>query len=120
MSTTFGPALRLRVRAEFDLVQRQGRRVSTRALILLGHPNDRDHDRLGIIASRRFGHAVMRTRAKRRLREVFRRQGPGNVRESGRQPMDVVAIPRREMLTLPFATFEAEFVRALERLRAAG
>jgi len=34
--------------------------------------------------------------------------------------MDVVAIPRREMLTLPFATFEAEFVRAIERLRAAG
>ena len=31
-------------------------------------------DRLGIIASRRFGGAVVRTRAKRRLREAFRRE----------------------------------------------
>jgi ribonuclease P protein component len=89
-------------------------------VILLGHPNDRDHDRLGIIASRRFGPAVMRTRAKRRLREVFRRQHPDGAGASGRRPLDVVAIPRREMLTLPFKAFEAEFLRALERLRAAG
>ena len=119
MSTRFGPAVRLRHRAEFDLVQRRGRRVATRSLILLGHQNDLDHDRLGIIASRRFGDSVRRSRAKRRLREMFRRQHPDEAGAQGRRPLDLVAIPRREMLALPFDVIEAEFTRALERLRAA-
>jgi len=119
MSTRFGPEVRLRTRAQFDLVQRRGRRVATRSVILLGHANDLDHDRLGIIASRRFGHAVQRARAKRRLREMFRRQHPDLAGAQGRRPLDVVAIPRRELLTLPFEAAAAEFGRAVERLRAA-
>lgn len=119
MSTRFGPDVRLRTRAEFDLVQRQGRRVATRSVILLGRPNELDRDRLGIIASRKFGHAARRASAKRRLREVFRRQHPSTARTDGLTPLDIVAIPRREMLALPFATFAAEFTHALDRLRAA-
>jgi ribonuclease P protein component len=45
-------------------------------MILLGQPNTLGCDRLGIIASRKFGGAVARNRAKRRLRELFRRQSP--------------------------------------------
>ena len=41
-------------------------------MTLLAQPNGRARDRLGIIASRRLGGAVVRNRAKRRLREVFR------------------------------------------------
>jgi ribonuclease P protein component len=117
MSTRFGASVRLRTRAEFDLVQRQGRRVATRYLILLGHPNPLDRDRLGIIASRRFGHAVSRVRAKRRIRELFRSQEPDIAKASGRQPLDVVVIPRREILSAPLADVEAAFTSALSRLR---
>lgn len=98
-------------------MQRQGRRVATRHLILLGRPNDLDHDRLGIIASRRFGHAVSRARARRRLREMFRRHEPDTAREQGRPPIDIVAIPRREMLEAPFEALTAEFAAAVKRLR---
>lgn len=118
MSTRFGPEVRLRVRAEFDLVQRLGRRVATRSVILLGRANDLDRDRLGIIASRRFGNAVRRAGAKRRLREIFRQQQPDSAKVEGRTPLDVVAIPRREILSLPYETVASEFARALDRLRA--
>jgi len=94
--------------------------VATRHLILLGRPNGLDRDRLGIIASRRFGHAVARARAKRRLRELFRRHEPDDARARGVTPMDLVAIPRRELNAAPFPVIVREFDRALEKLRGTG
>src|SRR6188768_2536808 len=58
MSTRLDRSVRLRVRAEFSLVQDQGRRVATRYLTLLAMPNSLNRDRLGIIASRRLGGAI--------------------------------------------------------------
>jgi ribonuclease P protein component len=101
------------VRREFTAVQERGRRVSTKYLTLLGQANRADHDRLGIIASRRLGGAVVRNRAKRRLREVFRRHTAG----TPTRPLDLVAIPRRELLSAPFQVVEADFCAALGRLR---
>ena len=115
MPETFGRGVRLRSRPEFTAVQQQGRRVATRHLTLLGRVNALGHDRLGIIVSRRFGGAVLRNRAKRRLREIFRRHDGALV--SGRRSFDLVAIPRREMSTAAFAAIEAEFLGAVGRLR---
>ncbi len=58
MAQRFGPDARLRNRAEFKAVETGGRRVSGRFLTLVGKPNGRPNDRLGIIASRRVGGAV--------------------------------------------------------------
>ena len=117
MSQTFGSGVRLRSRGEFVAVQEQGRRVSTRFMILLGQPNTLTCDRLGIIASRKFGGAVARNRAKRRLRELFRRQLPAAAAARGDRPFDVVAIPRRDLLSAPLAVVETDFHAALRKLR---
>lgn len=117
MSVRFGPTVRLRSREEFEQVQQGGRRVATRYLVLLGRPNRLDHDRLGIIASRKFGNAVKRTRAKRRLRELFRREEPDRSAARGFEPLDVVAIPRRELLAAEFSDARVDFRAALGRLR---
>jgi hypothetical protein len=61
MAGGFGPDARLRARREFVAVEDGGRRVPGRYLILVGKPNDRAEDRLGIIASRRVGNAVAAT-----------------------------------------------------------
>ena len=88
-----------------------------RYVILLGCPNNRSRDRLGIIASRRLGGAVVRNRAKRRLRALFRHFMST---DAGRAPsFDVVAIPRRELVTASWPTLEQEFRVGLARLRAA-
>jgi ribonuclease P protein component len=83
-------------------------------MTLLAQPNDRTCDRLGITASRRLGGAVVRNRAKRRLREIFRR----HQHEACTQRLDFVAIPKRESILAPFATIEADFRAAVDRLRA--
>ena len=95
----------------------RGRRLSTRYFAIVGAPNHLAYDRLGIVASRRIGGAVLRNRAKRRLREVFRRQRPDEARGVGDQAMDIVVIARRDLISAPFSRLEAEFATALKRLR---
>jgi ribonuclease P protein component len=87
-------------------------------MTVLGRPNACGADRLGIIASRRFGGAVARNRAKRRVREIFRRHLSVD-RQTPVRPLDVVVIPRRELLTSPMSLVESEFAAALRRLRGA-
>lgn len=118
MSLRFGPNVRLKARHEFQAVQTQGRRVATRFVTLLALPNQSSVDRLGLIASRKFGNAVMRNRAKRRLREIFRRTEPDTVAARGLQSIDVVAIPRRALLTAPFVVVAEDVRTAIETLRA--
>ena len=59
--------------ADFLRCYRRGRRRRGRSANLHFHPNDRSNARLGITASRKIGGAVVRHRAKRRVREIFRR-----------------------------------------------
>jgi ribonuclease P protein component len=64
--------------------------------------------RLGIAASRKFGIAVERNRAKRLAREIFRRH-------KITAGLDVVIVPRRELLNAPFASLENDYAHALDR-----
>ena len=121
MTERFSPKARLRNRGEFKAVDAGGRRVSGRFLVLVARPNGRAIDRLGIVASRRVGGAVVRNRAKRRLREVFRRRvladAPAQANDA--RGLDVVAIAKAGIATAPFAAVTADFLAALMKLRGA-
>lgn len=95
---------------EFRRVYREGRRFPGNALVLFVRSTD-GHLRVGITAGRRFGGAVARNRAKRRLREAFRRL-EGRLRDRG----DLVLVARPQVLTVPFG----EIVLEMEALCAAG
>jgi ribonuclease P protein component len=64
---------RIRKRKEYQRVYDRGRKISSRNFTLFLLENDLRHPRLGITATRRVGGAVQRNRAKRLLREWFRR-----------------------------------------------
>jgi ribonuclease P protein component len=115
MAAEFGPEQRLRHRREFLAVDDGGRRVSNRFVTLVGKPNGGMTDRLGIVASRRIGGAVERNRAKRRLRDVFRRRACG----TGDRCLDIVAIAKSGLVTAPFDLVQSDFLAALLKLRGA-
>jgi ribonuclease P protein component len=85
----FRPYERIRRRAEFKQVYERGTRIYSRYSTVFMLPNERIVGRLGIAATRKLGGAVQRNRAKRLIREVFRRNKIAN-------GFDVVVIPKRE------------------------
>jgi ribonuclease P protein component len=101
---------RLRRRPDFERAYREGTKVHTRFMTVFLVPNSCSHPRLGVAASRKLGGAVDRNRAKRLTRELFRRHKIET--EPG---IDVVVVPRREMLDAAFVSLEADYAKALAR-----
>src|SRR5437762_13003485 len=104
----FNRAERIRRRAEYQQIYERGHRTHGRYLTLFTLSNDLPVGRLGIAATRKLGGAVERNRAKRLIREVFRRNklAPG---------FDVVVVPRRELLDASLTALEIEYRSNIER-----
>jgi ribonuclease P protein component len=71
--------------------------------------------RLGVVASKKVGNAVERARAKRRLRELFRRHRP--LLPPGFAP-DIVLVARRAILSAPWPRLVAEYAALVRTLPA--
>ena len=101
-------AERVRRRPDFERAYDAGARINGRFMTVFVVRNGGTEARLGIAATRKMGPAVDRNRAKRLARELFRRHKI----DAG---LDVIIVPRREMVDAPFATLEADYLAALER-----
>src|SRR3954452_15537160 len=106
--TGFARNERIRRRAEYQEIYKRGVRVHGRYLTLFLMPGQSEVGRLGIAATRKLGGAVERNRAKRLIREVFRRSkiAPG---------YDVVVIPKRDLLGPSLNVLEADYRTLIER-----
>lgn len=104
----FNRSERIRRRVEYQRIYDQGTKVHGRSFTLFQLPNGLPQGRLGIAATRKLGNAVTRNRAKRMVREIFRRNkvAPG---------VDIVIVPRRELLSTSLVALEREFRSSLER-----
>jgi ribonuclease P protein component len=101
-------AERVRRRPDFERAYDTGVRINGRYMTVFVVKNGGTDARLGIAATRKMGPAVDRNRAKRLARELFRR----NKIDDG---LDVIIVPRREMVDAPFTTLEADYLAALSR-----
>jgi ribonuclease P protein component len=101
---------RIRRRPEFERIYNAGSKMHGRFMTLFVMLNGTTTPRFGVAATRKLGSAVERNRAKRRARELFRRR-----KNIG--GLDIVIVPRREMLDAPFATIEADYTALLDRGR---
>lgn len=66
--------------------------------------------RVGVIASRKVGESVVRSRARRLLREAFRLH-----QFELKQPVDVVLVARPSIVGKSFGEVEKDFLTALRR-----
>jgi ribonuclease P protein component len=106
--TGFSRNERVRRRVEYQQIYDRGVRTHGRYLTMFTLSNNLPVGRLGIAATKKLGGAVERNRAKRLIREVFRRNklAPG---------FDIVVIPKRELLDASLTALETEFRHTLER-----
>ena len=95
--------------SEFQNVLNCGRKKKVDSVFTLFWINNgMMYRRIGIIASKKTGKAVMRNRIKRRIREVFRRN-----KEKIRPALDIVLIGGKGMDELPFSLLENKIMEIL-------
>jgi ribonuclease P protein component len=109
-SNALPPARRIRRRREFQRVFDAGRRAHGRYLTIIAAPSPGPDSRLGIVASKKLGGAVVRNRAKRLIREVFRTQSHPE------RAFDLVIIPKTSALQVHAAEVISDYRTTLKRL----
>ena len=102
------PVERVRRRTDYQQIYEHGVRVRGKYSTLIVLSNRLQIGRLGIAASKKLGGAVARNRAKRLIREVFRRNkiAPG---------FDVVVVPNRDLFGASLSALEADYRQHVER-----
>ena len=104
---TLGRKQRLQHPKQFEEAYDQNRRWHGRYMVLFLRAAPDASLRLGVVASKKVGNAPERARAKRRLREAFRR----NRGDFAAVSDDVVLVARRSILAAPWADVVAELLK---------
>ena len=106
-----GRKSRLKLGRDFARLRQSGQRMVTGCLIAnwLRLPGDAP-SRLGVVVSKKVGGAVVRSRAKRLLRETFRLH-----QHELAQAVDLVLVGRPSIADRDFAAVEKDFLTTLRR-----
>ena len=106
-----GRASRLAQSRDFARVRQQGERLAQGCLIAnWNRLPDGTPPKLGVVTSKKIGGAVERNRARRLLRESFRRH-----QHEFAQPVELVLVARNSIAGKTLAGVEKDFLAALNR-----
>ena len=106
-----GRSSRLRQSRDFARVRQVGERLALGCLIANWQKLPAGTvSRLGVVTSKKIGGAVIRTRARRLLRESFRLH-----QHDLAQPVDLVLVARNSIVGKSFAGVENDYLAALQR-----
>ena len=107
----FGPDARIKQSRDFAQARQHGSRLTLGCLILNWRPlGSTGLSRLGVITSSRVGGAVIRSRARRLLRESFRLH-----QHRLAQPVDLILVARSSIVGKSFSEVEKDFLTSLRK-----
>ena len=101
----------LKKNSDFRRLYAKGKSAVTPYLVVYTRPNRLGENRLGYTVSVKLGHAVVRNRVRRRLREIYRL----NAAEL-KQGYDIVIVARSRAVGSEYRKLNAAFLRACESL----
>ncbi|MBQ1804412.1 MAG: ribonuclease P protein component [Oscillospiraceae bacterium] len=104
-------ATTLKENYEFRRMYAKGKSGVSPCLVVYCRPNHRAHNRLGITVGAKLGHAVVRNRVRRRLREIYRLNQPRM-----KQGYDIVLVGRVRAASVSYQELERAFLRVCEKL----
>lgn len=104
-------AVTLKENYEFRRLYQKGASAVGGGMVIYCRKNRLGHNRLGITSSVKLGHAVVRNRARRRLREVYRLHA-----DKLRQGYDIILVARSRTVTAPWKDLNDTFLRLCRKL----
>ena len=105
------PEVTVKENYEFRRMYRKGRSAVSPCMVVYCQKNRQGRSRLGVTVSTKLGHAVVRNRVRRRLREIYRLNL--NRTESG---YDVIVVARVRAAHTPYSKLEQEYLSLLGKL----
>ena len=104
-------AVTLKENYEFRKTYQKGVSVVSPVMVLYCRKNRLGHNRLGLVSSTKLGHAVVRNRCRRRLREVYRLHTP-----ELKQGYDIILVARTRTAYAPWPELQKQFVKLCRKL----
>ena len=101
----------LKKNSDFRRLYTKGKSAVTPYLVVYCRRNRENENRLGYTVSVKLGHAVVRNRVRRRLREIYRLNAPRL-----RSGYDIVVVARSRCVGAEYARMDAAFLSACEKL----
>lgn len=96
---------------EFRRLYSRGKSATSATLVCYTRPNRLGVRRLGITASTKLGHAVVRNRVRRRIREIYRLH-----QEDLRDGADLVVVARGLATQVSYQRLDRDFCRLAKKL----
>jgi ribonuclease P protein component len=104
-------AVTIKENYEFRRLYQKGKSAVGSGMVIYCRKNKLGRNRLGLTASTKLGHAVVRNRARRRLREVYRLNS-GQLR----QGYDLILVARSRTATVSWKELNDTFFRLCRKL----
>ena len=104
-------AVTLKENHEFRRLYQKGASAVSGCVVVYCRKNKLGHNRLGITVSVKLGHAVVRNRARRRLREVYRLH-----LDELKPGYDIILVARGRTLTASWKELNDTFLRLCRKL----
>ena len=101
----------LKKNSDFRRLYAKGKSAATPYLVLYCRQNRTDHNRAGYTVSTKLGHAVVRNRVRRRLREIVRLNA--NAVKPG---YDLVLVARSKAVDAEYKKLERAYLTACGKL----
>ena len=104
-------AVTLKENYEFRRLYQKGPSAVSGCMVVYCRRNKLGHNRLGVTVSVKLGHAVVRNRARRRLREVYRLNSGAL-----KQGYDMILVARGKTLSAGWRELNDTFLRLCRKL----
>lgn len=97
---------------DFQRIYRRGKSAAAGTLVLYCQKNRFGESRLGITTGTKLGHAVVRNKARRRIREIYRKH-----QEELQPGYDLVVVARVRAAHSDYRHMEKDFLYLVKKLK---
>ncbi|MBR0162050.1 MAG: ribonuclease P protein component [Oscillospiraceae bacterium] len=105
------PESSLKRNSDFRRVYARGKSAASPRVVVYCRKNRLGVNRTGFTVSKKLGHAVVRNRVRRRLREIVRLNSP-----QFRQGYDLIVVARTRAVDSEYRKLEEDVLRCFEQL----